>query len=353
MTNLSNKGLDMMLELLTKVLPKGNLVSRSTYEAKKILRDLGMSYEHIDACKNDCALFWKENENLDKCPVCEAPRYKDTHAQGKMIPHKVLRYFPLTPRLRRLYMLGQRAKDMRWYIDKCMDDGIMRHPTDSKEWKEFDYTIHDYPGFGNVSGWRIKGYHSCYTCNDEPYSEALESKIEFINHRVYLPMEHRWRHSQLHNGLSEKRKRSLELQVGKIQEQLDRMPNIILGKHPSNKKRQLIGEPNWSKVSILYKLPYWKNKKLKYNIDVMHVEKNISESAYGTLLGIEGRNKDIDKARINLQNMNFRHTLHLKQYPDGSYDKPRASFSLSPNERDGFYDFLNQSSIRMAMQPTY
>ena len=32
MTNLSNKGLDMMLKLLTKVLPKGNLVPRSTYE---------------------------------------------------------------------------------------------------------------------------------------------------------------------------------------------------------------------------------------------------------------------------------------------------------------------------------
>ena len=78
MTNLSNKGLDMMLELLTKVLLKGNLVPRSTYEAKKILCDLGMSYEHIDCCKNDCALFWKENENLDKYPMCETPRYKYT-----------------------------------------------------------------------------------------------------------------------------------------------------------------------------------------------------------------------------------------------------------------------------------
>ncbi|XP_030936487.1 uncharacterized protein LOC115961691 [Quercus lobata] len=448
MINLSNKGLDMMLELLTKVLLKGNLVPRSTYEAKKILRDLGMSYEHIDACKNDCALFWKENENLDKCPVCEVPRYKDTRTQDKKIPHKVLRYFPLTPRLRRLYMSGQRAKDMRWYMDKRVDDGIMRHLADSEEWKEFDmqhpdfalkprnvrlglatdgfnhfgnmnnnysmwpvilisynlphwlvmkepyfmlsllilgshqlgndidiylktlvdelkelweegvetydayskehfqmratllWTIHDYPGFGNIFGWRTKDYHSCYTCNDQPYSEVLESKIRFINHRAYLPMEHRWRHSRLHNGLPEKRKRFLELQVGKIQEQLDRMPNIILGKHPSNKKRQLIGEPNWSKVSILYKLPYWKNKKFKHNIDVMHVEKNISESTYGTLLGIERKNKDTDKARIDLQNMNFRHTLHLKQRPDGSYDKPRAFFSLSPNERDGFYDFL-------------
>ena len=72
----------------------------------------------------------------------------------------------------------------------------------------------------------------------------------------------------------------------------------------------------------------------------MHVEKNISENTYGTLLGIEGRNKDTDKARIDLQNMNFRHMLHLKQHPDRSYDKPWAFFSLSPNERDGFYDIL-------------
>ena len=162
------------------------------------------------------------------------------------------------------------------------------------------WTIHDYPGFGNVFGWRIKGYHSYYTCNDEPYLEALESKIGFINHQAYLPMEHRWSHSWLYNGLLEKRKRFLELHMGKIQEQLDRIQNIMLGKHPSNKKRQLIGEPNWSKISILYKLSYWKNKKLKHNIDVMHVENNINESTYGTLLGIEGRNKDTDKTQIDL-----------------------------------------------------
>ena len=72
----------------------------------------------------------------------------------------------------------------------------------------------------------------------------------------------------------------------------------------------------------------------------MYVEKNINESTYGILLAIKGRNKDTNKAQIDLQNMNFRHTLHLKQHPDGSYDKPRDFFSLSPNERDGFYDFL-------------
>ena len=47
---------------------------------------------------------------------------------------------------------------------------------------------------------------------------------------------------------------------------------------------------------------------------------------------LRGKNKDTDKAQIDLQNMNFMHTLHLKQRPDGSYDKSRAFFSLSPNE---------------------
>ena len=46
------------------------------------------------------------------------------------------------------------------------------------------WTIHDYFGFGNMSGWRIKGYHSCHIGNDKPYSEALESKTGFINHRA-------------------------------------------------------------------------------------------------------------------------------------------------------------------------
>ena len=70
--------------------------------------------------------------------MCEEPRYKDTRTQGKKILYKVLCYFPLTPKLRRLYMPGQRTKDMRWYIDKCVDDGIMRHSADNEEWKEFD-----------------------------------------------------------------------------------------------------------------------------------------------------------------------------------------------------------------------
>lgn len=140
----SNKSVDMMLEFLSGLLTKENLVPKSTYEAKKILHDLGLSYELIHACINDCVLFWKENATLDKCPTCKTSRYKINRGRGKKIPHKVLRYFPLTPRLKRLYMSRTRAEDMRWYKDKQVDDEILRHPADSDEWKEFNT---QYPEF--------------------------------------------------------------------------------------------------------------------------------------------------------------------------------------------------------------
>ncbi|KAH7851985.1 hypothetical protein Vadar_019139 [Vaccinium darrowii] len=136
--HMTNKAVDMWLHFLRRLLPQGNLVSKSIYETRKILRDLGLSYDFIDACINDCVLFWKENANLDKCPKCNASRYKINRGRGKKIPRKTLRYLPVTSRLKNLYMNKKRAKDMRWRKDKRVDDGEWRHPADCDEWKEFD-----------------------------------------------------------------------------------------------------------------------------------------------------------------------------------------------------------------------
>ncbi|XP_058009346.1 uncharacterized protein LOC131183171 [Hevea brasiliensis] len=57
---------------------------------------------------------------------------------GKRIPKKILRYFPLKPRLQRLFMSTKTASLMRWHKDKRVDDGVMRHPADSMAWISFD-----------------------------------------------------------------------------------------------------------------------------------------------------------------------------------------------------------------------
>ncbi|KAH0647784.1 hypothetical protein KY285_033032 [Solanum tuberosum] len=57
----------------------------------------------------------------------------------KKIPHKALRYFPLKPRLQRLFMSSKTSVDMRWHKEKHLDEeNVLRHPADSEEWKEFD-----------------------------------------------------------------------------------------------------------------------------------------------------------------------------------------------------------------------
>jgi hypothetical protein len=59
-------------------------------------------------------------------------------------------------------------------------------------------------------------------------------------------------------------------------------------------------------------LPYWKDLLLPYNLDVMHIEKNICENIIGTLLEILGKTKDTDNARLDLRDMGIRHDLHLQ-----------------------------------------
>ncbi|XP_025692596.1 uncharacterized protein [Arachis hypogaea] len=53
---------------------------------------------------------------------------------------KVLRYFPLKPRLKRLYMSSKTAEHMQWHNSAPARDGLLRHPRDGQAWKDFNAT---------------------------------------------------------------------------------------------------------------------------------------------------------------------------------------------------------------------
>ncbi|KAK9270216.1 hypothetical protein L1049_025792 [Liquidambar formosana] len=135
----SNKSLNMLLKLLKEALPIGETLPKTHYEAKSVMRDFGLGYTAIHACQHDCVLFWKEHEYKDKCPECGESRWKYNDGKRKKIPHKILRYFPLKPRLQRLFMSKKTATDMRWHKEKRIaEENVLRYPTDSIAWKEFD-----------------------------------------------------------------------------------------------------------------------------------------------------------------------------------------------------------------------
>ncbi|KAJ8629694.1 hypothetical protein MRB53_023017 [Persea americana] len=122
-------------------------------------------------------------------------------------------------------------------------------------------------------------------------------------------MNHQWRRSKAFNGQSEREKNSLDLPGQKVLDQLEELAPVKFGKN--NKRPHDYGELNWIKTSILFEWPYWKCKKLRHNLDPMHIEKNISVALVGTILGIKGKNKDTEKARKDLKNMGIRPELHL------------------------------------------
>ncbi|CAN1155708.1 hypothetical protein LINPERHAP2_LOCUS20559 [Linum perenne] len=143
----SNASFNMLLKMMKEdMLPDGSTLPGSYYEAKRIIRDIGLSYTKIDACENSCMLYRKDDAELDTCNVCEASRWKvDKHTKevihksnGKKIANKVLRYFPLKPRLQRLFMSTKTASLMRWHSENAKDDGLMRHSADSLAWNSFD-----------------------------------------------------------------------------------------------------------------------------------------------------------------------------------------------------------------------
>ena len=49
---------------------------------------------------------------------------------------------------------------------------------------------------------------------------------------------------------------------------------------------------------------------VRHNLDVMHIEKNICQSIIRTLLEIDGKCKDSDKARLDMQLLGIRQDQH-------------------------------------------
>jgi len=143
---ISDKGMSMILELLANVFEHAK-IPHSFYEAKKIINKLGLHYTKIDAYTNDCTLYFGEEANRDFCKKCKTSRWKAkrkctigaTSNKRKKIPAKVLRYFPLKPRLQRMFMSFKIAEHMRWHSSGSTNEVILRHPRDSKAWKTFDF----------------------------------------------------------------------------------------------------------------------------------------------------------------------------------------------------------------------
>ena len=149
----SDKGFEELLGLVKKMLPEGNELPPTTYEAKKVVCPLGLDVQKIHTYPNDCILYRGEYEELDECPVYEAKRYKimqndpgdvDGESAREKVPAKVMWYFPIIPRLKRLFRNNTNAKLMGWHKEERKKDQLMRHPTNGSQWRNVDRQFPDF-----------------------------------------------------------------------------------------------------------------------------------------------------------------------------------------------------------------
>ncbi|XP_073120780.1 uncharacterized protein [Henckelia pumila] len=120
----SDKSFTTLLDFLRRVLPPEAKVPNSFYEAKKQISNLGLHYEKIHTCPNDCMIYWGEDVNEQVCKVCNLSRWKNLQKQ----PKKTVK--------------GGKKNSS---IENSSQDGILRHPADSPAWKTFDER---HPEFG-------------------------------------------------------------------------------------------------------------------------------------------------------------------------------------------------------------
>nr|KYP33554.1 hypothetical protein KK1_045586 [Cajanus cajan] len=138
--------LNEWMQFMGDIMPDDNRLLKNIYQAKKTVAKLGLGSMKIDCCPSGCMLYYKENEMLQNCKVCQRQRYKRFTRRGKdkVVPLKSMWYFPLVPRLKRLYSSMQTAHEMKWHHTHQREPSSLSHPSDAEAWRHFDETWPDF-----------------------------------------------------------------------------------------------------------------------------------------------------------------------------------------------------------------
>ncbi|CAL8122898.1 unnamed protein product [Prunus armeniaca] len=170
---------------------------------------------------------------------------------------------------------------------------------------------------------------ACPVCKKDVTSSWHAGKVCYLGHRRWLPWDHEWREKDKEfDRNTEHRFRPREWSGDEILEQLNRLDFSTFGKNSYSDQTFYTFELDTQ--AYFFELPYWSKIKLRHNLDIMHVEKNIFDTLMGTILDIDGKTKDTIKARLDLERMGIRRGLWMNR--DG--DKARRDLTFFFHETE-------------------
>ena len=122
---------EMLYTLHHGTLPRGNLLPDSYDKAMAVIKEYVIKPVVYHCCPNDCITFRGDTADLIKCSKCGADRY----LRGK-IPAKSFTYFPLKPRLIRMFETPRRSEMIQSH-KACLDSpsDMVYNIQQSRVWK--------------------------------------------------------------------------------------------------------------------------------------------------------------------------------------------------------------------------
>ncbi|KAK9078683.1 hypothetical protein SSX86_002740 [Deinandra increscens subsp. villosa] len=210
------------------------------------------------------------------------------------------------------------------------------------------WTVSDFPAYAMLSGWSTHGRLACPYCMGDTKAFRLQAggkSCWFDCHRRFLPRLHPFHNDR--NGFLRSKKSSSGppryLTGWEIFEEVSNIPVVYEGvlSNPNHKEPEFGKTHNWIKKSIFWELEYWPMLLIRHNLDVMHIEKNVFENLFQTIMDTD-KTKDNIKARKDVKELCNRPSLHLLSGNNNKLLKPKASYTLTKQQVNDVCTWLKQ-----------
>ncbi|KAL9683072.1 hypothetical protein QQ045_014886 [Rhodiola kirilowii] len=256
-------------------------------QSKKLVADLGMGYQWIVVCVSGCMIYYGCDESMTVQRFCSEPGYHpprcvETSSSYQRHAREMtcIAWFTLRATNLRSILIGAiptlhpRHKRLDIYLRPLIDDlvhlwsvGVDTYDANRKQSftlrAALMWTVSDFPAYAMLLEWSTQGKLEC------PYCHEFYDRVRYLK---YI-----WE-----QGINE----------------------VFDGYGVDH---------NWTKKSIFWELPYWVDVKLRDNLDIMHIEKNVLENLFNTIMDVNGKTKhDGVKCRKDIGLYYRRPELELK-----------------------------------------
>ncbi|XP_015960485.1 uncharacterized protein LOC107484411 [Arachis duranensis] len=179
------------------------------------------------------------------------------------------------------------------------------------------WTINDFPAYGMLSGWMTAGRqflpdNHMFRRNKDAF---YKNRIERSEHPPRLTGEQIWDIVQNYDKISDVEQLEIE-GYGSMH--------------------------NWTKRSIFWDLPYWRHNLIRHNLDVMHIEKNVFDNIFNTVMDIKEKTKDNAKARMDMSLYCKRKSLELTEQSGGKVIKPKANYTFTLQQKRAICEWVKE-----------